>query len=746
LLSRFSARNHEVRIVARTLQALLVIAGLAVLVGCQGLSSGNQSSSVTVTGGLQANPTSVNFGYVKVGSQQTNSVSLTNTGTSSIVISQISSSSGLFSVGALNLPATVAGGQSITLGATFSPSSATSSSGNLTISSNAANASLSVAVSGIGSSTAPPPQAQLSVSPSSFGFGSVTVGSTLSKSGSLIASGASVTISSAPSVSAPYSLSGITFPITIPAGQSAPFTLTFKPTVSGPASENISFASNATNSPAVQAESGTGTTTQKQNPISQGMFILNPPTNDGECSSPYPSNCYSGHLVPTLICTGNNAPSGYGCTQAGTGEPYIKGAIFSINWTAINPSNGTFDFSVADGRMQDWQAAGKLVSFVFLPTGFGSSNNATPSWYMTPVPISSVSQTSGIIQVQTSAPIGFLPGSLNQAAGLEIQITNTGTGLDSTSTNPGIYTICDHNTAGCQDPSSQTIYAIGSGADIAAVQNIGAVGNPVYGSANGSVCTSGVLPIEWRPNFIQAWQSVIAQAIAHYGSNSSVAYMRFGMGIGGQSEPTNGLSSFDPNPTACEAQMTEFGFTTTPAPWPSPGTSGWSQVSANWIAYLQNMLQFEQSQNSPKALIMTLSPIIYAPEDLGTIDTTAANAAAAGVGIGNQGLEKNDPINYAEGKPCYGGDWCANFPKYQGQVSTQQQTLSDSDPTNQTQMGSLAPSLLTFATNHGTGILELYFDDWMCTFDTAWSGENTYAACNSAGYPAVLAAAAAQIN
>jgi hypothetical protein len=160
------------------------------------------------------------------------------------------------------------------------------------------------------------------------------------------------------------------------------------------------------------------------------------------------------------------------------------------------------------------------------------------------------------------------------------------------------------------------------------------------------------------------------------------------------------------------------------------------------------MLQYEQSLSSQKTIIITLSPIIYAPEDLSTINTTAANAAASGIGIGNQGLEKSDPINFAEGTTCYGGNWCVNFPKYVGEVHTEQQTLSHSDPSNQSQTGSLAgpPNLLVFATSHGTQILELYFDDWMCTYDTGWSGYNTYSACNGAGYPPAFAAAAAQIN
>jgi len=528
-------------------------------------------------------------------------------------------------------------------------------------------------------------------------------------------------------------------------GSNCTASVTFSPAGTTSVSASLMITDNASNSPQTVGLSGLGSSVSG---VAHGMFMLDPPVNDNQCFAPFPPKCYSQHLVPTVICTGSGLPSGYGCNQAGAGEPYIKGAVFQVAWSEISPNNGTYDFSGSDSRMQAWTDSGKLVSFVFEPTSFGGTNNATPSWYLNPVPISSVSQTNGIIKVQSAAGFGFLPGALGSAAGLEIQIAGTGTAL-GTSTNPGVWVICDDTTPGCQNPALQVIYAIGPGGNTTAVSQ-GTVGNPVYGSADGSVCTSGILPIEWRPNFVKAWQALIAQAVAHYGNNTSVAYMRFGMGIGGQTEPTNGLSSFDtnPNPTACQAQMTEFGFTSVAAPWPDPGTPGWSNVSATWVSYLDNMLQYEQSLGTSKAIILTLSPIIYSPEDLTTIDTAAAKAAASGIGMGNQGLEKNDPINFSEGKPCYGGDWCANFPKYISEVPTEQQTLSDSDPTNQSQMGSLAPSLLTFATSHGTEILEIYFDDWMCTYDSAWNGNNhnTYSACTGAGYPAVFAAAAAQIN
>jgi len=695
----------------------------------------------TPQGQLSISPTSINFGSVAVGSSQTKTATLT-AASASVTISAAPSISAPFSISGLSFPLTLTAGQSATFSFTFAPQSSGSTSQNISFASDASNSPTVIALSGTGTTSQ---TGQLSISPSSINFGSVAVGSSQTKTATLNAAGASVTISSAPSISAPFSISGLTFPLTLTAGQAASFSFTFTPQSSGAASQNISFASNASNSPTVIALSGTGTVTQKA--LAHGMYVLNPPSSDNDCNG-LPASCFSQHMVPTLICTGNGTPAGYNCTQQGAGEPFVKGAAFQTMWSTLNSADGTYDFTSTDNRMKPWVASGKLVSFVFEPTSFGTTNNGTPAWYETPVQLSSISQTSGIITVQTSTPMTFFPGGASSASGLEIQIVGTGTALDGngTSSSPGIWQVCNHTTPGCQDPTSQTVYAIGSGPNVAPVVNVGTVGNPLYGSNDGSTCTSGMLPIQWRPNFIRAWKNFIQAAVAHYGTNSSISYLRFGMGVGGQTNPTNGLSTFDTNQTACQAQMTKYGFTSTAAPWPAPGTTGWSQVAANWTAYLKTMAQYEQSLNPGKPIILTISPIQFSPVDLGTPDATATNAVAAGIGFGNQGLQKSDPINYGNGQPCYGGDWCANIQKYQGQVSLELQTLSMSDPTNTNQMGSLAPSLLTFATGLGARILELYIDDWMCTYDNSWNGNNTYAACTSAGYPAVFSAAAAQIN
>ena len=100
---------------------------------------------------------------------------------------------------------------------------------------------------------------QLAVSPTSLSFGNVTVGSSSALNSSLTASGASVTVSSASLNHSEFALSGISLPATIPAGQSATFTVTFTPQASGATSASLSFSSNASNSPAVQTMTGTGT-------------------------------------------------------------------------------------------------------------------------------------------------------------------------------------------------------------------------------------------------------------------------------------------------------------------------------------------------------------------------------------------------------------------------------------------------------------------------------------------------------
>ncbi len=101
----------------------------------------------------------------------------------------------------------------------------------------------------------------LSASPTSVAFGSVLVGGSGSHALTLSNTGNSaVTVSSASFTGSGFGLSGITFPFTLAAAASKNGSLTFAPSSSGTASGSVSFVSNATNSPATVALSGSGTT------------------------------------------------------------------------------------------------------------------------------------------------------------------------------------------------------------------------------------------------------------------------------------------------------------------------------------------------------------------------------------------------------------------------------------------------------------------------------------------------------
>jgi Abnormal spindle-like microcephaly-assoc'd, ASPM-SPD-2-Hydin len=247
--------------------SLSLVSSTAILHGTNGKHNGSNSTTTTVPlsgsgtilstasstpGQLVANPSSLSFGSVQVSSTNTLFEAVTNTGGSSVTLSQATVAGTGFSISGLTLPIALAAGQSVTFGATFAPQSGGSASGSISIGSDASNSTMTISLAGTGMA-----QGQLAVTPTSTDFGSVTVGTSKTQVGTLSASGSSVSVSSATVTSAEFSLSGITLPLTIAAGQSVPFTLAFTPQTSGSASAIGSFTSNASNS-AAETIAGTG--------------------------------------------------------------------------------------------------------------------------------------------------------------------------------------------------------------------------------------------------------------------------------------------------------------------------------------------------------------------------------------------------------------------------------------------------------------------------------------------------------
>ncbi len=245
---------------ARKLIVGLCLAATMLMAGCGG---GTGISAPPTNGGgapdapaLTASPTSIDFGSVGDGTSQTSSVVLTNGSTSgqSINVSKLDVTGTGFSLAStIALPATIAGGQTLTVPLKFSPADAGAATGSLTVTSDASNTSLPVALSGTGLGTG-----QMGVTPASLDFGTVFIGDSSTLSGALVAGPSTITVSAANFDQPDYSIGGVTFPVTLIPGQSLTYTITFTPQSASTESGSVSFVSDASDSPAIQALSGTG--------------------------------------------------------------------------------------------------------------------------------------------------------------------------------------------------------------------------------------------------------------------------------------------------------------------------------------------------------------------------------------------------------------------------------------------------------------------------------------------------------
>jgi len=244
--------------------ALVVVLALATLIGCQGLSTSKPALQGTPNpqqGALTAAPSSISFGNVQTGTSQSLSDTLSNTGATSLTITQATVSGAAFSSTGLSLPFTLAPGQSASFSVTFAPQSPGDASGSVAIASNASNPTLSITLSGTGS-TITQGQGTLNVNP--VNVGSVEVGTSGSQTGTLTAAGASVSVSSVSlggTNASEFSVSGLSFPVIVTTSQPVSFRVTFAPSASGAASATASFDSTASNSPSTATLTGTGTTT-----------------------------------------------------------------------------------------------------------------------------------------------------------------------------------------------------------------------------------------------------------------------------------------------------------------------------------------------------------------------------------------------------------------------------------------------------------------------------------------------------
>jgi hypothetical protein len=115
------------------------------------------SATLTVnaapTASLTANPSSLAFGTVTIGAKSTIPATVTNTGNASVTISNVTIAGAGFVASGVSTGQILAPGQSASLSVSFTPSTTTGVTGNVTINSNATNSPTAVSLTGSGLQT-----------------------------------------------------------------------------------------------------------------------------------------------------------------------------------------------------------------------------------------------------------------------------------------------------------------------------------------------------------------------------------------------------------------------------------------------------------------------------------------------------------------------------------------------------------------------------------------------------------------
>jgi hypothetical protein len=216
--------------------------------------------SVSGAGGqpqLSISSSNLSFGNVFVGSSTSQTVTLANSGTAALTISQVNVIGAGFGTGGFATPLTLNVGQSTALTITFAPTAPGAVSGNVSVVSNAVNPPGAITVSGTGA------QPQLTVTtPTPVDLGNVNVGGSNTKTVTIQNSGnTSVTITQASASGSGFTLTALTVPLTLAASQSTSFTVQFAPAAAGSVVGSVTILSNAVNSPLTISLMGTGVQT-----------------------------------------------------------------------------------------------------------------------------------------------------------------------------------------------------------------------------------------------------------------------------------------------------------------------------------------------------------------------------------------------------------------------------------------------------------------------------------------------------
>ncbi len=395
-------------------KALAIVLALATMVGCQGVSTSKSNVQTTpnpLPGALSAAPSTVSFGNVQVGTSQSQSNTVSNTGGTSLTVTQADVTGAGFSITGLTLPLTLSPAVGKTFTIVFSPQSVGSVSGTLLLT-NSDSSTLSVPLSGtaVGAGS-------LTASPTSFSFGSVQIGTQQSQAETLKNTSAdSITITQAAVSGAGYGYSGLTLPLTLASNQSTTFGVIFAPTTAGASAGKLSITISGSSTTLDIALSGTGVTPATLTATPASLTFTSVTVGQNQSQTETVKNTGG---VNATISQATAAGAGFSISGITTPVTLTPGqsASFSVIFTPL--SAGNFSGSVAI-----------------------ASNASNPALNVT-LSGSAVAQSTGTLSVSPVSAGSVVVGTSGTQSGA---LTATGasvsvTSVSMTGTNPSEFSI-----------------------------------------------------------------------------------------------------------------------------------------------------------------------------------------------------------------------------------------------------------------------------------------------------------------
>lgn len=384
-------------------------------------------SCTGVAPAIAVDPTSLEFGNVRVGTPRLASVTVSNPGSDTLVISS-ALADGAFTV--VNAPSFIVPGGSATIDVQFLPAAEGPAAGDLTIVSDAATSPTVVPLSGTG--VAP----KLVVDPSALDFGPQRVGVSRGATITLSNPGTDVlTISSLATGSGDFTVLA-SAPIVLAPGGSTAFTVLFTPSIEATVSDTLTIVSDAATSPTTVALTGTGVApaiavdppalsfgdVRVGTTVTRTVTVSNPGTDTLTISSITADGAFAAATAaPLLVAPGDTAAIDVDFTPPAVGaatgtltivsDASAQPTTIALDGAGIAPAIAIDPPAVAFGDVRVGETAPATVTV---------SNPGTAT-----LTISALAVSGAPFAIADAAPIVIAPGSL---AKLTVQFAPTSAG------------------------------------------------------------------------------------------------------------------------------------------------------------------------------------------------------------------------------------------------------------------------------------------------------------------------------